>query len=131
PIKKTKLFDILRTVLSIDSQNIDQSCEPIITSYKVEEIKKAQANNHSNLKILIVEDNIINQLVTKKMLQKITKKIRELEKESGEHVPIIALTANAMKGDRERYLACGTDEYLSKPLKKENLIKAMKSLGLI
>ena len=69
PIKKKKLFDTLRTVLSIDSQNIDHSSAPIITSYKVEEIKKNQKKNSSKLKILIVEDNRINQLVVKKMLQ--------------------------------------------------------------
>ncbi|MCK5348515.1 MAG: response regulator, partial [Desulfobacula sp.] len=75
PIKKKKLFDTLRTVLSIDSQNIDHASASIITSYKVEEIKKNQKKNSSKLKILIVEDNRINQLVVKKMLQQVTQKI--------------------------------------------------------
>ncbi len=45
-----------------------------------------------------------------------TRDIRELEKVSGAHIPIIALTANAMIGDRERCLQNGMDEYISKPL---------------
>ena len=48
-----------------------------------------------------------------------TKRIREVQ--SGSHVPIIALTANVMPGDRERYLAAGMDDFLSKPFKREEL----------
>ena len=56
------------------------------------------------------------------------KKIREGEKISGGHIPIIALTANAMKGDREQYLEAGMDEYVSKPFTQESLLHAISNL---
>ncbi|MEL6187642.1 MAG: ATP-binding protein, partial [Myxococcota bacterium] len=52
-----------------------------------------------------------------------TRKIRDLPE--GERVPIVALTANAMAGDRERYLEAGMDDYASKPLDAERLASAM------
>ena len=54
-----------------------------------------------------------------------TRKIRELEARSGAHVPIIALTANVMPGDRERCLSAGMDAFLSKPFNKDQLAETL------
>ncbi len=55
-----------------------------------------------------------------------TKRIREKEQESGLHLPIIALTAHAMQGDKERCLAAGMDGYVSKPVKVEELFSVIE-----
>ena len=57
-----------------------------------------------------------------------TKKIREIESTSDQHIPIIAVTANALAGDRENCLAAGVDDYIAKPFLAEVLIKKMKKL---
>jgi PAS domain S-box-containing protein len=53
--------------------------------------------------------------------------IREKERMSGAHIPIIAMTAHAMKGDRERCLAAGMDGYISKPINAKELFAAIES----
>jgi len=57
-----------------------------------------------------------------------TAAIRQLESTAGRHVPIVGVTAHAMKGDRERCLAAGMDGYLSKPIRPETLFEAMDAV---
>jgi CheY-like chemotaxis protein len=54
-----------------------------------------------------------------------TGEIRKQEKLTGRHVPIIAMTSHAMKGDRERCLAAGMDDYVSKPVQFAALAEAV------
>jgi CheY-like chemotaxis protein len=55
-----------------------------------------------------------------------SEKIRALEKSTGSHVPIIAITANAMLGDKEKCISAGMDDYISKPFQPAALIEKIK-----
>ena len=122
------------------------------------------SNSDNPYKILLAEDNIVNQEVAATMLKKkghtvvianngaeaaaiylkeafdlilmdvqmpllngyeATARIRDIESVTGKYTPVIGLTANAMKGDREKCLEAGMDDYVSKPVKLNNLFSAL------
>jgi CheY-like chemotaxis protein len=57
-----------------------------------------------------------------------TAAIRRRENETGTHIPIIAMSAYALTGDRERCLAAGMDGYVSKPIQAKELFEAIETL---
>jgi PAS domain S-box-containing protein len=57
-----------------------------------------------------------------------TAAVREIEKSTGKHIPIVALTARAVTGDRERCLAAGMDGYVAKPIRPEELFEQIEAL---
>jgi CheY-like chemotaxis protein len=57
-----------------------------------------------------------------------TAAIREKEKASDRHIPIIAMTAHALKGDQDRCLAAGMDGYISKPIRTSELFAVIEKL---
>jgi CheY-like chemotaxis protein len=59
-----------------------------------------------------------------------TAEIRRREKSAGGHLPVVALTASAMKGDRERCLEAGMDAYVAKPIRSAELLEAIDKVAL-
>jgi CheY-like chemotaxis protein len=157
PVKSLQLFDTLSKVLGVGPT--DRSIAQAVMGKDL-----AKSNP---LRILLAEDNVVNQKVALKVLERMgyradvasngreavqalerqkydvvlmdvqmpemdgveaTTKIRE---QFGEDRPwIIALTANALQGDRERYLGVGMDDYISKPIRVEDLAKALTQAGV-
>ena len=59
-----------------------------------------------------------------------TRAIREREEKTGGHIPIIAMTANAMTGDREKCLSSGMDDYIAKPVRPEELFGVLEAYAV-
>ena len=57
-----------------------------------------------------------------------TREIRKRERRTKQHIPIVALTAHALKGDKEKYLANGMDAYLSKPIERKELFRVISDV---
>jgi two-component system sensor histidine kinase/response regulator len=57
-----------------------------------------------------------------------TAAIRERERSNGVHIPIVAMTAHAMSGDRQRFLSLGMDGYVSKPIRSGDLYDAIDNV---
>jgi two-component system sensor histidine kinase/response regulator len=155
PVKQSELLDAI--LLAQGSRLAAGAAPEIIT-------RPVPAADGPPLRILLAEDNPINQKVAVHILEKrghrvrtagngnqvlealeaeefdvilmdvqmpvldgfeATARIREREERTGGHVPVIALTAHALKEDRKRCLEAGMDDYVSKPLKPEELFRTL------
>ncbi len=151
PIKMQELFSKLGRLKDLE-------VSPILKEVDNTEI------NTANYRILVVEDNMINKLLAKTVIQRAlpnaevieadngleavalydstkidlvlmdlqmpemngyeaTEQIRLLDKKNGMHTPIIALTAGNVKGEREKCLATGMNDFLAKPFVEEDLVE--------
>ncbi len=159
PLKQSQLHDCLVTVLNDGTGKVGK--KQLVTRHTIAE------DHRLKTRILLAEDNIVNQKVVRKMLQKFgykvdcvangkeaveavksipydlvfmdcqmpemdgyeaTGEIRRVEPKN-QHIPIIALTANAMQGDREKCLDAGMDDYISKPVNAIKLKEAIAKWG--
>jgi two-component system sensor histidine kinase/response regulator len=144
PLRRATLYEAIRHGLKLPAPGKE-------TRSLRDETEKARC-----LRVLLVEDNRVNQKLAMRLLEKVghqvtlaingreaiealklnffdlvlmdiqmpvmggveaTQKIRDAERESGGHIPIIAMTAHAMAGDAEKYLSAGMDGYVSKPVR--------------
>jgi signal transduction histidine kinase/DNA-binding response OmpR family regulator len=159
PVRQSQLKDCLRLVLG-RAVTEGSSRSDIVTKYTVTEASSQCA------RILLAEDNVVNQKVAQSLLKKLgyksdvvkngleaikalelrrydlvlmdclmpeldgyeaTGMIRDGNSAVKDHaVPIIAMTASAMTGDREKCLSAGMDDYLAKPVNKEELSKVIE-----
>jgi PAS domain S-box-containing protein len=161
PVRQSQLFDCLTNVISRTSRSIAPASRnsKLVTKHTLSE-----ANPVSNKLILLAEDNIVNQKVAARQLQKLgyradvvanghealealgripydlvlmdcqmpemdgyeaTAAIRRLEGKS-KHTPIVAMTAHALAGDRAKCISAGMDEYITKPVKQEELKRVLE-----
>lgn len=163
PVRQSQLFDCLAKVVATSStdQPTHTSATRVITKHSL-----AEAKMMSNKRLLLAEDNIVNQKVALRQLQKLgyradavangreaveaLKKIpydlvlmdcqmpemdgyeatAEIRRREGarKHTWIVAMTANALEGDREKCIAAGMDDYVSKPVKVEDLGAVLNTL---
>lgn len=154
PVKQQMLHEALVAVINRE----EETKRGIVTRHVIAE-KRA-----GDKRLLLAEDNSINQKLAVAILQKAgysvdvvenglqafekitsggygavlmdvqmpeldgleaTRKVREWESRKGQHIPIIAMTAHAMKGDRERCLDAGMDDYVTKPIESRILYNVL------
>lgn len=105
--QKIVLLSLKKTVKNVDIANNGKEALDKFGSIKYDVI------------LMDIQMPIMNGIVT-------TKKIRNIENSTNSHTPIIAITANALLGDKEECIAAGMDDYLSKPFQIDTLIKKIE-----
>jgi CheY-like chemotaxis protein/signal transduction histidine kinase len=117
-------------ILLVEDNSINQKIVILSLKNKVKNIEVANNGKEAldkfgttkyDLILMDIQMPVMNGIVA-------TKKIRELEASTNTQTPIIAITANALSGDKEACLAAGMNEYISKPFQVEILLQKMRNL---
>lgn len=117
-------------ILLVEDNEINQKIVLLSLSKKVKQIDVAGNGKEALDMFGLKQYDIILMDIMMPLMDGLTatKKIREIESTSSSHIPIIAITANALAGDRDNCLAAGADDYVAKPFQADVLIRKMKSL---
>ena len=124
----TSLLDA--NILLVEDNSINQKIVLLSLKGKVRNIDLANNGKEAldkfgttryDLILMDIQMPVMNGIIA-------TKKIRELEASTNIHTPIVAITANALSGDKEACIAAGMNDYISKPFQVEVLLKKMTQL---
>lgn len=117
-------------ILLVEDNSINQKIVLLSLKGKVKNIDLANNGKEALDKFGTTQYDLILMDIQMPVMNGIiaTKKIRELEVSTNLHTPIIAITANALSGDKEACLAAGMNDYISKPFQVEVLLKKMEYL---
>ncbi|MBA7546199.1 Aerobic respiration control sensor protein ArcB [subsurface metagenome] len=128
PYISQKLEDA--NVLLVEDNSINQKIVILSLKNKVKNIEVASNGKEALDKFGTTKYDLILMDIQMPVMNGIlaTKKIRELESSTNTQTPIIAITANALSGDKESCLAAGMNEYISKPFQVEILLQKMRNL---
>jgi PAS domain S-box-containing protein len=112
-------------ILIVEDDKVNQTVTNLMLSKKGHKVEVAD-NGKKALEVLKnkIFDIILMDIQMPEMDGiEATKQIRKNERGTGKHIPIIALTACAVQGDRERFIESGMDEYIAKPVQIDELLK--------
>lgn len=117
-------------ILLVEDNSINQKIVLLSLKGKVKNIDLASNGKEALDKFGTTRYDVILMDIQMPVMNGIvaTKKIRELESSTNTHTPIIAITANALSGDKEACLAAGMNDYISKPFQVEILLQKMEYL---
>jgi CheY-like chemotaxis protein len=117
-------------ILLVEDNLINQKITLLTLKPLVNSIDTASNGKEAMEKLAVSDYDLVLMDIQMPVMNGIiaAEKIRELEAGSDTHVPIIAITANAMLGDREKCLSAGIDEYISKPFQPAALIEKIKEI---
>ncbi len=118
------------SILLVEDDLINQKITLLILKPLVDNLETASNGREALDRLAVSDYDIVLMDIQMPVMNGIAaaEKIRELEAPSGKHIPIIAITANAMIGDMEKCLAAGIDDYISKPYLPASLIEKIKKL---
>ena len=168
PVHQSDLMDVLATVWAEREQGSERTVPVAVSTSYSRFHAQTKPKGRSRARVLVVEDNAVNQKVAQRMLEQLgcrvdvagdgraalalidaipydlvfmdvqmpvmdgleaTRELRRREAGTGRRLPVVAMTAHALETDRERCLEVGMDDYVSKPVRRRDLLRVLREQG--